>query len=271
MRAGALPGGRPHRVDGRPGDPCNPRVPRVPTSLRIALSFAAAFVGWAFGLAAYVVGEAFGTGYGQVTDFEAVALWSGLFAGAAWLSAFVPIAVRVDADGPLCRPPVAPLFGALCGLVLCALLLVPFGGLALLGQALFQVQAAMVGGVSFGLFAWSLRREGLAARPGRSTIAAAAFPPLALLAFALVLWPAFERFAPSTAYRLGTYQARQRIFERTLRTLEVGDSIEVLRERLPGEFPVETTRTTGNAGPHLSYTIELEDGRVTRVELRERP
>ncbi|MFN0242436.1 MAG: hypothetical protein ACKVWV_06035 [Planctomycetota bacterium] len=239
------------------------------TSAKLALSFSAAFVGWTVGLAWYVAVAVLRPGFGYVTDFDAIAAWSGIFAFAAWVIAVIPLALRVDEEGALCRAPWAPVFGGVCGVLLCIVFLIPIGGGAeVLGQPTFLGQAFLVGGTSWWLYTWAARRPW----PPRLAVACGALlPPIAIALFAFVVWPSLERITPSFAYRFGSDEARQRMFERTLRELRVGDSIDALRERLPGEFDFETTRTTGNRGPHLSYTIEFEEGRVTKVELRNRP
>src|SRR5262245_36057082 len=80
---------------------------------RAALSFAAAYLGWALGIAWFVGREVHGGGFGRVTDLEAMCFWSGLFVFASWLVAMLPLALRLDRDAVLLAPLVAPLFGAL--------------------------------------------------------------------------------------------------------------------------------------------------------------
>lgn len=236
---------------------------------KLALSFSAAFVGWCAGLAWFVVRSVLGEGFGYVTDFDAVAMWSGLFTLVAWAAGVVPVARFVGEERALYGFPWSTLFGGACGLLLCAAFLVPIrGATELLGTPVFLGQAFPVGAVSWSLYACAARR----ARPHRhAALAGWLLPPIALGVFAFAVWPALERVAPAAAYRFGSDDARHRLFERTLRELRVGDSIEMLRERLPGEFAFETTRTTGNRGAHLSYTIEFAEGRVTKVELVEKP
>lgn len=239
------------------------------TSAKLALSFSAAFLGWCAGLAWFVAWNVLGRGFGYVTDFDAIAIWSGLFTFAAWAAGVVPAVLFVGEERAIYRLPWSALFGGACGSASCALFLAPIrGAIELLGSPVFLGQACLVGALSWSLYACAAVR----AWPRRhAALAGSLLPPIALAAFAFVFWPALESVAPAVAYRIGSDDARQRIFARTLRELRVGDSIELLRERLPGEFDFETTRTTGNRGPHFSYTIEFVEGRVTKVELRDRP
>ena len=237
---------------------------------RRALSFAAAFAGWVAGIVWYVANEVL-RGPGYVTDFEAVVAWSGLFVLAAWVLALAPLAVRLDPASPLCRLPLASIVGGAAGVLCCALLLLPLGGLALLARPLFLGQAAVVGAASATLHVVAVRRwRWLAAHPVGGAWLCAAGPFAATGAFLVAVAPAVERLAPSVAYRFGTFAVRERVFERTLRALRTGDSIARLRAALPGEFRFETTRTTGAMGA-LRYRIEFADGRVTAVDLRHQP
>lgn len=237
---------------------------------KIALSFAAAFVGWTAGVSWFVAWSALGPGFGYVTDFESIAAWSGLFTLSAWAIALAPVALFVSEERAVYRFPWSVPFGGVCGVVLCGAFLAPslVGISMLVDRPSFLAHAALVGAVSWCTYALAARH----ARSSRSVVIAGfAFPVLALGTFQFVLWPAFERCAPAAAYRFGTDSARDRLFERALRELRLGDSIETLRAKLPGEFAFDTTRTTGNHGPHFRYTLEFVNGRVTKIELVEKP
>jgi hypothetical protein len=244
----------------------------APNSLRIAISFAAVFVGWALGVAWKVATSVYGPGFGYVTDFEAFTAWSGLFALASWAIAFVPIALRFDLDSGIYRGAIAPVFGAVCGIVCLAVCLLPFGGWELLGEWQIVGQAIVVGGVSWTLFAFALPRWTWLRRPvGRGVLLCVAFPFAAIAAFVFLVWPTIERVSPSFAFRLGTYDVQQRVFERVLRELRVGDSLATLHDEFPDRFPEATTGMTGQLGADLVWRIEFEDGRVTKVDLGRRP
>jgi hypothetical protein len=242
-------------------------APEPPLCVRVALSFACAFAGWLVGMVFFVAGDAMRSGPG-VEDLEAVGTWSAMFAFAAWALAVVPLVRRLDPDGAAHRLSVAPVFGAVCGVASCTVLLVPFGATELIGT--FGVQAAIVGA-----FAWTLhvalvgRWRWPAASPAAATWSCA-LAPFVAIALALASAPAVERLAPSWAWRFGPTAMRQRVLERTLHALRVGDPVEDLRRALPGHFDVETRCVTGQMGADLIYRIEFADGRVRAVDLRRR-
>ncbi len=244
----------------------------APSSLRLALSFAATFAGWALGLAWKVAAQVLGPGFGYVTDFEAFTFWSGLFAFAAWIAAFVPIALRFELESGIYRPRTAPLFGAVCGLACAALCLLPLGALELLGSWPIAGQAMVVGGTSWTIYALAIRRWSWLRRPvGRGVLLCATAPFAAAALFVFVLWPTIERSAPSFAYTFGTSAVRQRVFERVLRALQVGDSLADLHRLLPDTFPRETTGMSGQLGADLVWRIRFEAGRVSAVTVERRP
>lgn len=242
--------------------------PEPPLGAKIALSLSCTFAGWVAGMV-WFVGAASLRASSGVEDLEAAGLWSGLFAFAAWCLAFVPLVKRLDTDGALHRLPAAPIFGAICGVVLCAVLLLPFGAVELIASR-FGVQAALVGAFSWTLYSQLVGSRWLAARPTRAAWGCALAPAVLVAAFVLVVAPAIERLAPAVAWRFGPSAMRQRVFERTLRSLRVGDSIDDLRRALPGQFDYETTRTMGQMGANLVYRIEFAAGRVTAVDLQRR-
>lgn len=250
----------------------NAPIDDAPTSLRLALSFAAVFAGWSLGMAWNVATQVLGPGFGYVTDFEAFAVWSAIFAFAAWALAFVPIALRFEPDSGVYSGRIAPVFGAVCGLACAALCLLPLGGLELLQSWEITGQAAIVGAASWTLYALAIRRWTWLQRPvSRGVLLCAVFPFAATALFVFVLWPAIERVSPSFAYRFGTYDVQQRVFERVLRAVKVGDSLESLHRELPDRFPDETTGMTGQLGADLVWRIRFEAGLVSEVDLHRRP
>lgn len=239
-----------------------------PPRARIALSLSCAFVGWVAGMVWFVASDGARTGAG-VEDFQALAGWSGMFVVAAWCLAFVPLVRRLDRDDVLHRLPVAPMFGAIAGIVLFAALMLPFGSSGLIAGR-FGVQAALVGAVAWTLYTQLVGRRWLATQPTRAAWGCALAPFALAGAFALLVAPTIEWWAPSIAWRFGPPAMRQRVFARTLRDLRVGDSIDRLRRALPGKFDFETTRTTGQMGADLVYRLEFADGRITAVDVHRR-
>jgi hypothetical protein len=236
----------------------------------VALSFACAFAGWAAGLAWYVGRQAHASGFGYVTDLEAVRLWSALFSFAAWLAVMVPLAVFVDSRRRIFRWPWAPAFGAVCSVALLGLGLMPLAATALVKEPLFAIHAAVTGAVAWGSYVLAYRRlrgRGTGARVATLLFAS---PAIALVLFTVILWPALERVAPAVAYRYGDHHTRARLYERGLRSLRVGDSLEELRRRLPGEFVIEPRNASGNLASGAQYRLDVANGRVTRIEISHR-
>lgn len=207
---------------------------------------------------------------GYATDLEALSAWSGLFALATWLCAMLPLALVLDEDSRFLRPLAAWPFGALCGVLACALLLAAVVGRELFEVPAFYAQAALTGAVAWGTYAHLARSERIASAPGRWTAIGWLAAPLCIALFYAVVAPGLERLAPAFAFHYGTSAMRARVFERTLRELRVGDTLEDLRRRLPGEFEGEIVSTAGQIGANTEYSIGFEAGRITRIDVRTR-
>ncbi|HKE01931.1 MAG TPA: hypothetical protein VKE69_13030 [Planctomycetota bacterium] len=228
----------------------------------VALSFATVFAGWASGLAWYAASQGF-------EDLEAIRLWSGVFSFVAWLAAVIPLITYVDPERWMFRWPWAPVFGAVCGVGMLALLLLPFSHGEMLRNPLFPIHAAITGAVSWGGYSlachWLDRKHAGA----KSALALFATPPIVIVLFTVGAWPALERVAPSIAYRVSDTDTRARLYEKAIRGLRVGDSLSDLRSRLPGAFPVEPHNATGKLQSGAAYRLDVDKGRVKRIEIIE--
>ena len=230
----------------------------------LALTFATTWCGWAVGLAYYVGWSVLATRAGYVTDLEALRGWSALYSFLAWLLGIVPLALWLDPEHRLARFPVAPLFGAICGMVLLWVLLLPVAATPLATQQPFGVQAALTGAIAWGTFC------GLRAAPGlRSAPRLFAAPFVLTWMFIALGWPLLERATPGLAYQIADTATRGRLFESALRGLRVGDSLAELRARLPGEFRIEPRNASGRLASGGSYRLDFAAGRAARVEIRD--
>jgi hypothetical protein len=69
---------------------------------------------------------------------------------------------------------------------------------------------------------------------------------------------------PALAYRYGTMRAQARIAHTLLNDIEVGDSIEPVRERVPALFPNDDASYAASAGEY-SYYLRLERDKVAEL------
>jgi hypothetical protein len=127
----------------------------------------------------------------------------------------------------------------------------------------FVAYAAVVGAVGWTLYTVWVRSRLLGSarrRPAMFAVELFAIPPLVVLAFSLAIWPVLERSVPAVAYRYGTWEVRERIEERVVRAIRVGDRQEDLAAVIPNRFPRDGSVWL------QSFAVRLEGGRVVSVE-----
>lgn len=246
------------------------RTAPLPASLRIGLSFLALALGWTVAYLGLILAQVHGPGFGYVTDFELLLAWSALFVAAGWALVVVPLVLRVAPDHWLFDPRWAPVVGAVAGMAVLALLLLPFRLLDGVRQPpllTFAAGVGLIGWTTYTLVVRSGLAARLAARPGlRAWLYV--LPLAAALAFALAGWPLLERVAPGAAFRYGSPAARARIAGRILAGIRAGERIEDIDRRLPGLFPPgppgEAVRITGNLGL-ACYGLDVRDGVIAWI------
>src|SRR5262245_55034735 len=118
-------------------------------SLRSALSFLCAGLGWVVGMCANVAAQGLVTADGTPREVEGVALWSALFVLATWLCAMLPLALFLREDSRGLGLVVAWPFGALWGMLAFLLLFAVFTGREVFGVPAFYAQAALTGAVAW--------------------------------------------------------------------------------------------------------------------------
>jgi len=83
---------------------------------RITRSLLATILGWLAGLVYYLAITPLVSGFGRVTDLEAIAYWTAVFSGLAWLLLVLPLVLLMPASSRLFAPRRAWLVGAVGGL-----------------------------------------------------------------------------------------------------------------------------------------------------------
>ena len=91
--------------------------------------------------------------------------------------------------------------------------------------------------------------------------------PAVILTLYFFPWPVLERVLPAVAYRYGPIEVRNRIEERAIRSIKVGDRLEDLREKLPLTFKREGWYS-GSHGNHFDYKVFIENGKVVSIEVK---
>lgn len=157
----------------------------LPKLRRVLLSLCATNVGWIVGGTLLTVWFGMGeSGPWSLRAHQVLAFAIAAYCAFAWVFAVVPFALTVPKEHVICSRPGAPLFGAVCGALSFAVLATLAGQWVFFQpqEASFVVVAAVVGGLTWALFAWGLRRNAarLAQASLTSFVAAALGPGLAL-------------------------------------------------------------------------------------------
>jgi len=229
--------------------------------MKLATSFFAVFCGWA---SSFLLLMLFGAiSWGRITDFNSL-LWNPLMFGfLGWIIFGLPFVYLVPVDSRFLRFPWSPLVGACLSLVAYWILI----GWALVPLVYMHVFAGMIGVFALPIYSLMIRRAHGMSRVSRIYLVLVSMgsPFLLFFTFQYALWPSMERLFPGLLSSHGTWQTQQRILERTLEKLEVGDAFEDLRRRLPDVFrePAMSVNLDANGG---RYTIYFKDGKVSQIE-----
>lgn len=239
-------------------------IPLVP---RIALSSISIFIGWCCAFLALLL--IFVEEDGYITDFEFLLFYPAVYVFMGWLFFVVPVVSQVDHRRLMFRPDHSVVFGAGYG-VLAFVILTGITGLWVLWVNLYYVSfAAIVGTVMLVVYSIAIRStqiQGLARKPYFS-MSTFSIPVASVLCFSLLIWPAVERLLPAVTYRYGSPRARNRIEERVIRSIKVGDKLEDLQAKLPDKFGSGHS-FSGYRGDGFSYSISFKDDRVASVQIK---
>ena len=99
------------------------------------------------------------TSQGRPTDVEAILVWTAIFIAVAWILFVLPLIFLVPDASRIFSPPVAPVFGAVYGLVAFLLLVGWWTGLWI--ERLYLNYSLVVGsttGLAYSSFLYLLRR-----------------------------------------------------------------------------------------------------------------
>jgi hypothetical protein len=88
----------------------------IPYLPRIISSIISLIAGWGGGLLYYWIYSIFFTPNRRLTDFEAIAFWTGIFAMIAWIVFVIPLVVVFDSKHWIFSPRIAPFWGGIYGL-----------------------------------------------------------------------------------------------------------------------------------------------------------
>jgi len=267
----------------------------MPASIRASVSFFAMFIGWGASMFAYALVSSMSSS-GRVTDFGFTVFWSALFHFVAWGVCVLPIVLAIDPRHRLFHPLVFPFVGAVL-----AVLVAPVVTLGLvLASWYYFLAIPLTSGFFTGfvyaltLLTWTLDPtasspmvRGVSGRKLRARTSALFWmaPVLLILAFTLVVWPALERYAPGSIYRMSTDRAKRRMEDRALEAIRIGERVEDLDRQAPGYFPVDNRYVTHNpdqlrppfwqrrTSGGVEYRVYFREGvvsRLMRIDHRER-
>ncbi len=249
-----------------------------PFVLRLAISFGSMFMGWCCAMLTYTLPQIYIWHQQYVTDLEATVYRTALYGFIAWIVMGVPVISLLDHRLWCFRPRLSLLVGAIWGVLAYVVVMGHMGlwspswlgALLISSSGLFLSMVVVWGALAMFLYTLTVRSgqiQRISQRIRGLPMLIFCVPAVAVVLFSFVIWPAIERLFPAIAYAYGTASARNRVRERVLSSVKVGDRLEELRAQLPHMFRGEMTALS-TSGSDFDYTIFFEAGKVVSVQKR---
>lgn len=222
------------------------------------------FIGWFFGYVYFAVRMVHFSGWGYVTDFNAIFFWTSLFALISCVT-FVPLTIVIFnkvTKGTYHKW--FPVATTLVSQVALIILLLPFTALRPFDMGVSYFLYAAIIGFTFGSCYYIMQVNNFCGADDSKLKKTAVL--IVPVAFILFLFNLFPYIAPSIAYKYFGGTIREKATKHVLQSFNPGDKITDLNAKLPG-FGGSTTGSgsISGSGGAISYDIKYDNGIITNI------
>ena len=230
----------------------------------IPQSFVSMFIAWFTGYIYFAIYSVYFSGWGYITDFSAIFLWTGLFAFICVFT-FVPLIIFIFKKISFSRSNIFfPFFTILFSQIALTILLLPFTAFQPFQMGLFYFVYAAVIGLTFGLF-YLLLQTKLHLNDKKQWIKKTIFLFFPIL-FLIFLFYVFPFVCPGLAYTYFGDSIKDKAIKSVLRKCKVGDSIQKINNQLPDFANNMSGKGMMSASMgDFYYNIEFENGKITKL------